>query len=94
MDLSRSVSSARHAVEIDERRRTFPPSLWDNLDRLNKLAIAGEDDVSLGPATVGTWPYRQEWFPGDHSTLGGGVAKDGLAAASLAGSLTVRCKQA
>jgi uncharacterized protein (DUF2235 family) len=83
MDLSRSVSSARHAVAIDERRRTFPPSLWDNLDRLNKLAIADEDDVSLDPATVGTWPYRQEWFPGNHSTLGGGVVKDGLAAASF-----------
>ena len=82
-DLSRSVSSARHVVAIDERRRTFPPSLWDNLDKLNKFAIAGGDDVSLDPATVDTWPYRQEWFPGDHSTIGGGVAKDGLAAASF-----------
>ncbi len=83
MELSRSVLSARHAVAIDERRRTFPPTLWDNLDRLNKLAIAGEDDVSLDPKQVGTWPYRQEWFPGDHSTIGGGVEKDGLAAASF-----------
>ena len=82
-DLSRSVASARHAVAIDERRRTFPPSLWDNLDRLNKLALAGEDDVTLDPATVGDWPYRQEWFPGDHGTIGGGVAKGGLAAASF-----------
>jgi uncharacterized protein (DUF2235 family) len=82
-DLSRSVSSARHAVAIDERRRTFPPALWDNLDRLNKLATAGADDVTLDPGTVDAWPYRQEWFPGDHSTIGGGVAKDGLAAASF-----------
>ena len=82
-DLSRSVASARHAVAIDERRRTFPPSLWDNLDRLNKLALAGEDDVTLDPATLADWPYRQEWFPGDHSTIGGGVAKGGLAAASF-----------
>jgi uncharacterized protein (DUF2235 family) len=82
-DLSRSVASARHAVAIDERRRTFPPSLWDNLDRLNKLALTRDDDMGLDPATVATWPYRQEWFPGDHSTVGGGVEKGGLASASF-----------
>jgi uncharacterized protein (DUF2235 family) len=83
-DLSRSVSSARHAVAIDERRRTFAPALWDNLDRLNKLALAGEDDVTLDPADHDTWPYRQEWFPGDHSSVGGGVSREGLTAASFA----------
>lgn len=82
-DLSRSVASARHAVAIDERRRTFPPALWDNLDRLNKLALTQDDDVALDPALVGDWPYRQEWFPGDHSTIGGGVEKDGLSSASF-----------
>jgi len=82
-DLSRSVASARHAVAIDEWRRTFPPALWDNLDRLNKLALAQDDDAALDPAQVGDWPYRQEWFPGDHSTIGGGVEKDGLSSASF-----------
>jgi len=82
-DLSRSVASARHAVAIDERRRTFPPALWDNLDRLNKLALTQDDDAALDPAQVGDWPYRQEWFPGDHSTIGGGVEKDGLSSASF-----------
>jgi uncharacterized protein (DUF2235 family) len=32
--LSRGVRAARHAVAIDERRRAFPPTLWDNLDGL------------------------------------------------------------
>jgi uncharacterized protein (DUF2235 family) len=56
--LSGNVAAARHAVAIDERRRTFPPTLWDNLAALN----AGAD-----PA-----PYVQRWFPGDHGSVGGG----------------------
>lgn len=57
--LSRGVDAARQAVAIDERRRLFPPSLWDNLDALN---AAGE-----GPAR-----REQRWFPGDHGGVGGG----------------------
>ena len=58
--LSRSVRAARHAVAIDERRRTFPPTLWDNLDTLN------------GETTGNERPYRQLWFPGNHGSVGGG----------------------
>ena len=56
--LSAGVGAARHAVAIDERRRTFPPTLWDNLAALNAGAEAE--------------PYRQLWFPGDHGGVGGG----------------------
>lgn len=56
--LSSSVAAARHAVSVDERRRNFMPTLWDNLDRLNEGHV--------------TRPYRQEWFPGDHGAVGGG----------------------
>ncbi len=56
--LSRMVKSARHAVAIDERRRNFLPTLWDNLDRLN----GANTDL----------PYRQQWLPGDHGSVGGG----------------------
>ena len=55
--LSPMVAAARHAVAIDERRRVFPPALWDNLDALGS-----------GPDTA----YRQRWFPGDHGAVGGG----------------------
>jgi uncharacterized protein (DUF2235 family) len=55
--LSGMVLAARHAVAIDERRRTFPPTLWDNLGELN---------ARRGGA------YRQCWFPGDHGSVGGG----------------------
>lgn len=78
-DLSRSVTAARHAVAIDERRMTFPPALWDNLDRLNRSALALEDGP-LDPATRDSWPYRQEWFPGDHGSVGGGGDRIGLSA--------------
>ena len=46
-------------MAIDERRRAFPPTLWDNLDALN----AG-----------GGGAYAQRWFPGDHGSVGGGGA--------------------
>ena len=69
-DLSRSVGAARHAVAIDERRRSFAPALWSNLDRLN------------GDKTDDR-PYLQEWFPGDHGSVGGGGDRQGLSANTL-----------
>lgn len=68
-DLSRSVAAARHAVAIDEHRATFPPALWGNLEDLNSL--------------VGSIKYRQEWFPGDHGSVGGGGDIYGLSANSF-----------
>jgi hypothetical protein len=59
------AQAARHAVAIDERRRTFPPSLWGNLDELNTRA--------------GTERYKQLWFPGMHGCVGGGSGADLLA---------------
>lgn len=67
--LSSMVKSARHAVAIDERRRTFPPTLWENLTELN----IGEGDL----------PYRQEWFPGTHGGVVGGGPIRGLSNAAL-----------
>jgi len=69
--LSSMVKAARHAVAIDERRKTFPPTLWENLTDLN-LRDAGSDI-----------PYRQEWFPGTHGGVGGGGPVRGLSHAAL-----------
>ncbi len=78
-DLSRMVKSARHAVAIDERRKTFPPAMWsDKLDDMNRTALGLDEDVTLDPATRADWPYRQEWFPGDHGSVGGGGDRRGL----------------
>ncbi|MFV2001690.1 MAG: DUF2235 domain-containing protein [Paracoccaceae bacterium] len=60
-DLSRSVGAARHAVAIDERRRAFPPTLWQNLEALNAASGGG-----------GGAHYQQCWYPGVHGAVGGG----------------------
>ncbi len=78
-DLSSMVKSARHAVAIDEKRKTFPPAMWsDKLDAMNRKAIGVAPDAPLDPTTRDTWPYRQEWFPGDHGSVGGGGDRQGL----------------
>jgi uncharacterized protein (DUF2235 family) len=58
--LSSRVLAARHAVAVDERRRNFQPSLWENVAKLN--------DGAGGPGA----PYQQRWFPGVHGAVGGG----------------------
>ncbi|WP_158272155.1 DUF2235 domain-containing protein [Marinicauda salina] len=71
--ISAMVESARHALAIDETRRIFDASPWDRdkLDRLN-----AEADVE--PA-----PYQQQWFPGDHGSVGGGGDVTGLSDGAL-----------
>lgn len=68
--LSSAVRSARHAVAIDETRRTFEPTLWDNFEQLNRER--GKD-----PAADDA-PYQQKWFSGVHSAVGGGTPSRGL----------------
>jgi len=69
--LSSMVQTARHAVAIDERRRLYPPALWDNLDRLN------------GDAEGAERPIQQLWFAGDHTAIGGGGGLYGLSSITL-----------
>ncbi|UTP39777.1 DUF2235 domain-containing protein [Phenylobacterium sp. LH3H17] len=68
--LHSSVESARHAVALDERRKKFDVTLWDNVDKLNRDKGFKIDD----PAR----PYQQVWFPGDHGSVGGGGDVRGL----------------
>jgi uncharacterized protein (DUF2235 family) len=74
--LSRMVKSARHALAIDEKRRTFVATPWENIDDLNRHS--GRADVPAAEQ-----PYLQQWFPGDHATVGGGGDVNGLWEASL-----------
>lgn len=67
LELSRFVRSARHAVALDERRETFIPSLWTNVDPLN-------DNAHANGRPYGARPYQQQWFPGVHGAVGGGGA--------------------
>lgn len=68
--LSKFVKAARHAVAADERRITFSPSLWTNLDDLN-------------PDSATEMPYQQMLFPGPHGAVGGGGPIVGLSDAAL-----------
>ena len=58
--LSSMVKSARHSVALDERRRSFEPTRWDNVVELN--AEQGDDSL----------PYQELYFVGDHGSVGGG----------------------
>ncbi len=72
LQLSSSVRAARHAVAVDEQRRSFLPTVWDNLEDLNHRLPDGEADR-----------YFQQWFPGTHGAVGGGGAIVGLSAGTL-----------
>jgi uncharacterized protein (DUF2235 family) len=74
-ELCSLVASARHAVAIDEARRSFAPTLWTSLDALNRACgyEPEEDDA----------PYQQKWFPGVHGSVGGGGDCRGLSDFSL-----------
>ncbi|MEY1555111.1 DUF2235 domain-containing protein [Yoonia sp. R2331] len=82
-ELSETVKSARHAVALDERRKTFPPTQWSNLEFLNAKRLGLPTDLPLDPDTAPNWDYREEWFPGDHGSIGGGGDQRGLAAYSF-----------
>jgi nucleoid-associated protein YgaU len=73
--LSAFVRSARHAVAIDERRKDFQPTLWTNLPELNKQAQTAVDADDAR--------YQQKWFPGTHSSVGGGGERRGLSDQAL-----------
>lgn len=62
-DLTSGIESARHAVAIDERRRVFAPTLWNNVDALNRELGFSSDDIHA--------PYQQRWYPGVHGSVGG-----------------------
>lgn len=66
--LSTSVGSARHAVAIDEHRRNFLPTLWANI-----CALEAERPGA----------YREQWFPGEHGSVGGGGDVTDLSDAGL-----------
>ncbi len=74
-NLSAFVKGARHAIAIDERRKDFKPTLWTNIVELNRDAGANLDAVDA--------PYQQKWFPGTHSSVGGGGERRGLSDQAL-----------
>ncbi|PHQ84376.1 MAG: peptidoglycan-binding protein [Thalassobium sp.] len=69
--LSSMVLAARHAIALDEKRRTFPSYPWDNMPELN------EEYEHFVPT------YMQQWFAGNHGSVGGGGSRTGLSSIAL-----------
>lgn len=80
--LTSKVQSARHALALDEKRKPFRPTVWNNVAELN--ADDGKDHYSAEA------PYQQRWFPGVHGAVGGGgesrALSDGALSWILAGA--------
>jgi len=75
------IKKARHAVALDEYRKEFDVTLFDNLEEFNKRHYDSMIDKSL------SWeeyrkspkrPYEEMWYPGNHGSVGGGGDLRGL----------------
>lgn len=75
MTVDSFVEAMRHAVAIDERRATFPATLAEGLNALNRDRGFAHDDPKA--------PYQECWFPGVHGAIGGGGNIRGLSDAAL-----------
>jgi uncharacterized protein (DUF2235 family) len=65
------VHHARHALALDDERRTFHPIPWDEHAEQSKRGKVDPDRLT------------QVWFPGMHSDVGGGYPDDGLSLVPL-----------
>ncbi len=69
-DMWKNVEVGRHALAIDDERRAFHPTFWDER-RLGKTPDGLEQDM------------KQVWFPGMHSDVGGGYPEQQLSDIAL-----------
>jgi uncharacterized protein (DUF2235 family) len=67
------VKTVRHALALDERRRSYVPTSWGGLDDFIEQPASPKQNV------------REVWFIGSHSDVGGGyrTEKSGLSWISL-----------
>ena len=64
-----------HIVSLDETRTTFAPTLFSNLDDLNREHGRRSDDPEA--------PFKEVWAPGNHGSVGGGGDIVGLSHGAL-----------
>ena len=81
--LSSMVLAARHAMAIDEHRSTFRPHPWSNTDRLIEGQMVRMTSMQRAEAQIAPPAFQQQWFPGDHGSVGGGGSRTGLSAIPL-----------
>lgn len=70
LDLNKKVRYARHAVALDDERKSFHPLVWNEQSET-------VPDEGLQPR------IKQVWFSGMHSNVGGGYPKQGLSYEAL-----------
>ena len=70
--LSQRVKRARHALAIDDKRDSFTPLLWDEVE-----------DAKHGHFDPANPRLQQVWFAGMHADVGGGYADESLSYVSL-----------
>ncbi|HRP11023.1 MAG TPA: DUF2235 domain-containing protein [Terricaulis sp.] len=71
-----NVIAARHAVAVDERRRAFPLTPWEQIAESNEMM---RKKLNKPERTY----YYQRWFVGTHGDVGGGEEKSTLSALAL-----------
>ena len=76
-----SVEVFRHALALDERRRMFRPTLWEEPQPFKPNPYLADDHPLVRPQDV-----KAVWFPGVHGDVGGGYpeAESGAAKRALA----------
>lgn len=93
LDPHPDISSAFHALALDDERKTFHPKIWNYP---NASSSMGDSNQSTMDSTVSRRTeensdqiVQQVWFAGVHSNVGGGYPKDSL---SLVPLLWMMCR--
>lgn len=69
-EISELIASGRHAVALDEFRKTFDVEPWGDISAVNAVyGYKNKDDDA---------PIQEKFFPGDHGSVGGGGPVRGL----------------
>ena len=79
-----NVRCARHALSLDDERRTFFPIPWNEAIEKSRLAEGRVRDPDR---------LRQVWFPGAHADVGGGYPDDGLSYVALSWMIDEAAKE-
>jgi hypothetical protein len=79
-----NVEHARHALSLDDERRTFFPIPWNE---------TAENQLRSQWAEIKPDRLQQVWFPGAHADVGGGYPDDGLSYVALCWMIEQAAKQ-
>jgi uncharacterized protein (DUF2235 family) len=84
-DIPECALSGRHALALDEHRRTFDCTPWSNVDEANRRQLAESDiDTKFEDYRMSDdRAFQEVGFPGTHGGVGGGGEIRGLSDGAL-----------